>query len=103
MKRDTTTLEPLRTPLFVPGTRPDRVDKAVETNADAVIIDLEDTVPRDLKPEARKTVVEKVRQHQGKTVLVRVNSLQTGTPWRRRRGDGRSGSGGHHRAKSGNR
>ena len=39
----------IRTALFVPGNRPDRVDKAVNTAADAVIIDLEDAVPYALK------------------------------------------------------
>ena len=38
-------LEFIRTALFVPGNRPDRVDKAVGLGADMVIIDLEDAVP----------------------------------------------------------
>jgi citrate lyase beta subunit len=43
---------PLRTALFVPATRPDRVDKALGVGADIVIIDLEDAVAQALKGEA---------------------------------------------------
>ncbi|MBU1154561.1 MAG: CoA ester lyase, partial [Proteobacteria bacterium] len=41
----------IRSALFVPGTRPDRVDKALDTQADAVIIDLEDAAPPEKKAE----------------------------------------------------
>ena len=36
---------PLRSLLFVPGTRTDLLPKALATGADAVILDLEDSVP----------------------------------------------------------
>jgi citrate lyase subunit beta/citryl-CoA lyase len=67
-----------RTALFVPGNRPDRVDKAVQTPADMVIIDLEDTVPRAEKARTRFLVREKIKAHAGRTLMVRVNSLETG-------------------------
>jgi citrate lyase beta subunit len=51
---------PIRTALFVPGTRPDRVDKALNAGADVIIIDLEDAVPLALKEETRAKVREKV-------------------------------------------
>lgn len=41
-----------RSLLFVPGDRPDRFDKAGACGADAVIIDLEDAVPPERKPNA---------------------------------------------------
>jgi hypothetical protein len=44
----------IRTALFVPGNRPDRVDKAVGTAADVVIVDLEDAVPYSQKKEFGK-------------------------------------------------
>jgi citrate lyase beta subunit len=44
-------LGPIRTALFVPGTRPDRVDKALNSGADVIIIDLEDAVPLARKEE----------------------------------------------------
>ena len=70
-------IEPLRTVLFVPGNRPDRVDKAVRAGADAVIIDLEDAVPVDLKAETRPKVRQKVIEHGDQRIFVRVNALDT--------------------------
>ncbi len=68
---------PLRTALFVPGNRPDRVDKAVRAGADAVIIDLEDAVPLDLKVQTRAKVRQKVMEHRDQRIFVRVNALAT--------------------------
>ncbi len=67
----------IRTALFVPGNRPDRVDKAVNTAADAVIIDLEDAVPYALKVDTRPVVRQKVLDHRSPRILVRVNALNT--------------------------
>ena len=67
----------IRTALFVPGNRPDRVDKAVHTAADVVIIDLEDAVPYSQKKETRTVVREKILKHQVRPVLVRINALDT--------------------------
>jgi citrate lyase subunit beta/citryl-CoA lyase len=68
----------MRTALFVPGNRPERVDKAVSSRSDVVIIDLEDAVPLADKETTRKIVREKIDLHREKTILVRVNSLDTG-------------------------
>lgn len=46
----------LRSLLFVPATRPDRFGKALATLADAVCLDLEDSVPADRKAEAREQI-----------------------------------------------
>jgi len=70
-------IEFIRTALFVPGNRPDRVDKAVTTAADAVIIDLEDAVPHALKAETRPLVRDKLLQHADHNIMVRVNGLDT--------------------------
>jgi citrate lyase subunit beta/citryl-CoA lyase len=67
----------LRTALFVPGNRPDRVDKAVHSGADAVVIDLEDAVALAEKAETRPRVREKVVEHAGRDIVVRVNGLNT--------------------------
>ena len=67
----------IRTALFVPANRPDRIDKAVNTPADAVIVDLEDAVPPALKAEARPVVREKIQKHNTPRLLVRVNALDT--------------------------
>ena len=77
MRCNMTTLGPLRTALFVPGNRPDRVDKAVNSGADAVIIDLEDAVAFAEKEETRLKVREKVFEHPDRKILVRVNALNT--------------------------
>ena len=67
----------IRTALFVPGNRPDRVDKAVRTAADVVIIDLEDAVPYSQKEETRPAVREKIMDYRERPVFVRTNALDT--------------------------
>ena len=77
MKPEKTELGPIRTALFVPGNRPDRVDKAVATAADRVIIDLEDAVAFSQKEETRPVVRDKIIAHKHHRILVRVNALET--------------------------
>ena len=50
------TAPPTLTALYVPGSRPDRFDKAAASGADVVILDLEDSVAAADKDEARATV-----------------------------------------------
>ncbi len=69
---------PIRTALFVPGTRPDRVDKALKAGADVIIIDLEDAVPWGQKEETRSKVREKVLEHGGRKTIVRINAIGSG-------------------------
>ncbi|HJX42646.1 MAG TPA: aldolase/citrate lyase family protein, partial [Geodermatophilus sp.] len=40
---------PYRSILFVPGHKPQWLDKALASGADCVVLDLEDSVPADLK------------------------------------------------------
>lgn len=68
---------PIRSALFVPGNRPDRVDKAVKSEADVVIIDLEDSVPLSDKSSTRSLVRKKIHEHRAKRIMVRVNALGT--------------------------
>ncbi|MCD7060680.1 HpcH/HpaI aldolase/citrate lyase family protein [Pelagibacterium xiamenense] len=68
----------LRSLLFVPGDRPDRMEKAVASGADAVILDLEDSVSPDRKPWARKDVAAFLsRAGRDVPLLVRINSLSS--------------------------
>ena len=69
----------IRTALFVPGDRPDRIDKAVNSGTDAVIIDLEDAVAVSQKDKARNAAKEKIKQF-GKDnfIIVRVNAESAG-------------------------
>ena len=46
----------LRSLLFVPGDRPDRMNKASGAGADALILDLEDSVAPPNKEEARRAI-----------------------------------------------
>ncbi|HEY0137090.1 MAG TPA: aldolase/citrate lyase family protein, partial [Nannocystis sp.] len=52
----TSELPPLRTLLFVPGDRPERMRKALGLGADAQILDLEDSVALERKAYARDAV-----------------------------------------------
>jgi citrate lyase subunit beta/citryl-CoA lyase len=69
-----------RSILFVPGNRPEWIDKAPKYGPDALILDLEDAVPNDEKPEARSIVRAGIeRSHKrGVPIVVRVNGLNTG-------------------------
>jgi citrate lyase subunit beta / citryl-CoA lyase len=67
----------IRSALFVPGNRLERVDKALATEADAVIIDLEDAVPSSQKDQARSDVAQKLANTSGHKIIVRVNGLDT--------------------------
>ncbi len=67
-----------RSYLFVPGDRPERFDKAVASGAHAVILDLEDAVMPDRKPQARAAVRQWLGQADTQ-VWVRVNPENT--PW----------------------
>jgi citrate lyase subunit beta/citryl-CoA lyase len=74
-------MEPYRSLLFVPGHKPDWVAKAVKAGVDAVILDLEDSVPEAAKAEARTFVASSIDSLQGEHphigVLVRPNPLDT--------------------------
>lgn len=71
----------MRSKLFVPGTRPELFSKALSSAADGVSIDLEDAVAESRKDEARQAVRELLKGGEpaasGKTVIVRVNAMDT--------------------------
>jgi len=66
-------------PLYVPGDRPDRFDKAMHSPADAIIIDLEDAVSAAHKDQARAAAVAYLSRAHPKPVHVRIN--HPATPW----------------------
>src|SRR3954453_10253559 len=72
---------PYRTILFVPGHKPGWIDKALAAGADCVVLDLEDSVPADLKAGARQTVADSIRAVRARDprvgLFVRVNPLDT--------------------------
>ncbi len=75
-------MKPTRSLLFVPGHRKGWAEKAVAAGADAVILDLEDSVPLEMKDETRHMVAETIgelaRNHPHVGVYVRLNALETG-------------------------
>ncbi len=68
----------LRSLLFVPGDRPERMEKAAALGADALILDLEDAVAAGAKVAARAAVREFVDMRSAEvTLFVRVNPLDS--------------------------
>lgn len=68
----------LRSLLFVPGDRPDRMEKAQSSGADALILDLEDAVAPAKKDEARAAVAGFLANPRTIMVFVRINPLDSG-------------------------
>jgi malyl-CoA/(S)-citramalyl-CoA lyase len=81
------TLYPTRKPrlqrseLAVPGSNPSYIEKAADSAADFVFLDLEDAVAPPEKEQARKNVIAALNDidwaAKGKTVSVRINGLDT--------------------------
>jgi citrate lyase subunit beta/citryl-CoA lyase len=61
--------------LFVPGDRPDRFDKAWDSDADDIILDLEDAVAAQAKPRAREAIAGWLDAR--RPVWLRVNAHAT--------------------------
>src|SRR6476660_6626293 len=68
-----------RSMLYVPASRPNMIDKAAASDADAVCIDLEDAVAVDEKPASRANVVRAFRELDfgRKLRAFRINGLDT--------------------------
>ncbi|TKC19456.1 HpcH/HpaI aldolase/citrate lyase family protein [Robertmurraya kyonggiensis] len=68
-----------RSYLFVPATQPVRIKKALDSHADAVIIDLEDAVPVSEKENARNNVINALKElsKPTKSIYLRINDLLT--------------------------
>jgi citrate lyase subunit beta / citryl-CoA lyase len=72
----------MRSLLFVPADSPKKLDKGMTSGADALIIDLEDSVALDQKARARDSAAAYLKEVCGAAsrpyLVVRVNSLSTG-------------------------
>lgn len=64
-----------RTLLFSPGSRPDRIARALAAGADAVCVDLEDAVASAEKATARNVAVAFLRDAGGPARVVRINRI----------------------------
>lgn len=74
-------MHPYRSILFVPAHKPEWARKALASGADCIVVDLEDSVPVDLKESARdtarKTLAELRAESQHVGLFVRPNALDT--------------------------
>ena len=68
----------LRSLLFVPGDRPERMVKALGLGADALILDLEDSVAPAGKAAARAHVAAFLAEPRTMPLFVRINPLDSG-------------------------
>ncbi|MGM8850258.1 HpcH/HpaI aldolase/citrate lyase family protein [Salinicola halophyticus] len=68
---------PPRSALFVPANRPERIPKALASGADIVIVDLEDAVAPEAKPEARRALSAFLEGAPDGAVWVRINAADT--------------------------
>ena len=70
----------LRSLLFVPGDRPERMRKALGSGADALILDLEDSLAIGAKAGARQEVAGFLKEAANREVMlfVRVNPIDSG-------------------------
>ena len=70
-----------RSELAVPGSSPKMFEKALNSDADYVFLDLEDAVSPNDKISARENVIQSLKEmnwmESGKTISVRVNGLDT--------------------------
>lgn len=72
-------MRPLRSALYLPANRASAVEKARQADCDAVILDLEDAVAPEAKPEAREAAIDAARQggFGERLLVVRANALDT--------------------------
>ena len=70
-----------RSELTVPGSSPKMFEKALNSNADYIFLDLEDAVSPSDKITARQNIIKALKEinwkEKGKTISVRINSLDT--------------------------
>src|SRR5580704_12219939 len=72
----------MRSFLFVPADSPRKLEKGLTSGADALIIDLEDSIALEGKPAARQSAAAFLKEAMASParpyILVRVNGLHTG-------------------------
>ena len=73
------TIRLTRSMLFVPASRPDMIEKATRSAADAICLDLEDAVAPESKAASRAHIVQALQtlDFGGRVRMVRVNALDT--------------------------
>jgi citrate lyase subunit beta/citryl-CoA lyase len=75
-------LRPMRSLLFIPGDSPKKLDKGMGCGADALLLDLEDSISPQRKAEARTTTVAFLKEARTAKdrprLFVRINGFATG-------------------------
>ena len=70
-----------RSELAVPGSSPKMFEKAINSNADVIFLDLEDAVSPQDKIPSRQNIIKAIKEmnwkEKGKTISIRINSLDT--------------------------
>jgi citrate lyase subunit beta / citryl-CoA lyase len=68
-------MKPIRSMLFVPGSKENWFNKIPEYSSDTIILDLEDSVPNNLKETARKSVAQVISPlaSDNQRIYVRIN------------------------------
>ena len=81
LRRELRQTDPMRSKLFVPGSRPELFAKALASAADGLSFDLEDAVTEARKPQARQALADLLASpdvaRSAKILIVRVNALDT--------------------------
>jgi citrate lyase subunit beta/citryl-CoA lyase len=75
---DSQPIKMYRTLLFAPGSRPELLAKAQLGDADAMIFDLEDSVPLNAKDEARKNIADALAAGLKKPIFLRISNPRAG-------------------------
>ena len=75
---DSQPIKMYRTLLFAPGSRPELLTKAQLGDADAMIFDLEDSVPLNAKDEARKNIADALTAGLKKPMFLRISNPRAG-------------------------
>src|SRR3954469_16624176 len=72
-------IRPRRSALYMPGSNARAIEKARSLPADAIILDLEDSVAPELKPQAREQVSAAVREggFGQREIVIRTNGMDT--------------------------
>jgi len=65
--------------LFIPANKTRYIDKGLDSDVDALILDLEDSVSQELKEEARLQIIDYSKKDllEGKTVFIRINEINS--------------------------
>jgi len=72
----------MRSLLFIPADSPNKLAKGIASGADALLLDLEDSIAADRKEAARRGACDFLKAHRGLTgrpkLIVRINGFDTG-------------------------